>query len=264
MPALRYENVRLVDRHRGTLPVLLACGHDGTEQPAGVLPRREEEVPPSCAFNPSGDLEAASLTRTTAEQLRARTGETPYVAIATFHHRYIDTNRSAACAFEAEAARAFYDEYHAVLRGFVNEIRAENDGIGLLLDLHGSKRRKEAPADIYIGTENGQTITALREGTSDDVLYRRRGLVGLLQAMGYTMLPGGAGVPEHPSFTGGYTVETYGSNHADGIDAIQLEIVAELRMDKDCRDALAANLADAIASLVPRWVPSPTRSRSWQ
>jgi N-formylglutamate amidohydrolase len=264
MPALPYENALLVDRLCGTLPVLLACGHDGTEQPAGVPPRSGEEVPASCAFNPSRDREAASLTRTMAEQLRTRTGETPYVAIATFHRRYIDTNRSAACAFEADAAQVFYEEYHAVLRGFVNEIRAENDGIGLLLDLHGSKRREEAPADIYVGTENGQTITALREGTSDDVLYRRRGLVGLLQAAGYTMLPGEAGVKEHPSFTGGYTVETYGSNHADGIDAIQLEIVAELRTDTCRRLAVAADLADAIVSLLPRWVPSPTRSRSWR
>ena len=151
-----------------------------------------------------------------------------------------------------------------MLRGFVDEIRAGNDGIGLLLDLHGSMRREDAPADIYVGTESGQTITALREGTSDDVLYRRRGLVGLLQAAGHALLPGEGGVPEHPSFTGGYTVETYGSHHADGIDAIQLEIAAELRTDPTRRAELASDLADAIASLLPRWLPSPTRSRSWR
>ena len=262
--ALSYENALLVDRLRGTLPVLLACGHDGTEQPEGVPPRSGKDLPASCLFNTSRDRDAASLTRAVAEQLRARAGEMPYVVIATFDRDYIDANRSADCAFETDAAQTYYEEYHAVLRGLVNEIRAENDGIGLLLDLHGSKRREEAPADIYVGTENGQTITALREGTSDDVLYRRRGLVGLLRAAGYAMLPGEAGVPEHPSFTGGYTVETYGSHHADGIDAIQLEIVAELRTDVTRRLALAADLADAIASLLPRWVPSPTRSRSWR
>jgi hypothetical protein len=151
-----------------------------------------------------------------------------------------------------------------VLHRFVSEIRAEHDGVGLLLDLHGTRRREEAPADIYIGTENGLTITALRAETGDDVLYRRRGLVGLLRAAGYGVLPGEAGVPEHPSFTGGYTVETHGSSHADGIDAIQLEIVAELRDDPCRRLALAADLAAAIASLLPRWVPPPTRSRRWR
>ena len=187
-----------------------------------------------------------------------RTGEAPYVVIATFHRKYIDVNRSAACAFEPEPAQPYYDEYHAVLRGFVDEIRAEN-GIGLLIDLHGAQRRADAPADIYVGTENGTTITALRAGTSEDALYRRRGLVGLLQAADYAMLPGRFGDREHPAFTGGYTVETYGSHRADGVDAIQLEIAAELRTNAACRARLATVLASAIASLLPRWLPSPTR-----
>lgn len=141
----------------------------------------------------------------------------------------------------------------------MDEIRAENDGTGLLLDLHGAERRADAPADIYLGTENGLTITALREGLGDDALYRRRGLVGLLQAAGYTVLPGAAGICEHPSFTGGHTVETYRSHLGEGIDAIQLEIAAELRTDAARRASLAADLATARASLVPRWVPSPAR-----
>ncbi len=235
MPAPSYESALLVDRLRGTLPVLLACGHDGTEQPEGVRARDPEGFPPRCAFNPSRDRNVADLTRAVAEKLLAQAGEAPYVAIAGFHRKYIDANRSPECAFEPGPALAYYDEYHAVLRGFVDEIRAENDGIGLLLDLHGAERRRDAPADIYVGTENGWTITALRRETSDDALYRRRGLVGLLQAAGYAMLPGRPGEPEHPAFTGGYTVETYGSHRADGIDAIQLEIVKELRTDETAR-----------------------------
>jgi N-formylglutamate amidohydrolase len=259
MPAPSYENVLLVDRLHGTLPVLLACGHDGAKQPEGVRARSRDRVPASCAFNPSRDLRVADLTRAVAEQLWGQAGEAPYVAIVQFHRKYIDANRSEECALEPGPSQAYYREYHAVLRGFVDEIRAENDGIGLLLDLHGSQRRQDAPADIYVGTENGWTITALRLGTSDDALYRRRGLVGLLQAAGYVVLPGGFGEREHPAFTGGYTVESYGSHRADGIDAIQLEVVAELRTDATRRARLATDLANAILSLVPRWLPSPTR-----
>lgn len=259
MPARSYESVLLIDRLRGTLPVLLACGHDGAEQPEGVPERSGAGLPANCALNRARDREVADLTRAVAEQLRGQAGEAPYVVIAAFHRKYIDANRSEGCAFETDAAQAYYDEYHAVLRGFVDEIRAENDGIGLLLDLHGSKRRKEAPADIYVGTENGQTITALRQGTSDDALYGRRGLVGLLQAAGYAMLPSKFGEREHRAFTGGYTVETYGSHHADGIDAIQLEIVAELRTNATRRARLATDLVNTITSLLPRWLPSTAR-----
>jgi N-formylglutamate amidohydrolase len=254
-----YDRALLVDRLRGTLPVLLACAHDGTEQPEGVRARKREQFPAKCDFQPSGDLNVADLTRAAAEYVRAQTGEAPYVVIAGFHRRYIDANRSEECALVPGPAQAYYLEYHATLRSFVDEIRAENDGIGLLLDLHGATRQPDAPADIYVGTENGWTITALRQGTSDDALYRRRGLVGLLQAAGYAMLPGEFGTPEHHAFTGGYTVETYGSHHADGIDAIQLEIVAELRRTETCRARLATELANAIASLLPRWLPSAIR-----
>ena len=259
IPALSYESVLLVDRLQGTLPVLLACGHDGTEKPEAVCERSRDNVPESCAFNPLGDRNVAGLTRAVVEQLSERAGEAPYVAIAQFHRKYIDANRSEECALEPGPAQAYYREYHAVLRSFADEIRAENNGIGLLLDLHGAHRREEALADISVGTENGRTITALRQGTSDDALYRRRGLVGLLQAAGYATLPGGFGEPEHPAFTGGYTVESYGSHRADGIDAIQLEIVAELRTNATRRATLATDLANAILSLLPRWLPSPTR-----
>ena len=254
-----YDRVLLVDRLRGTLPLLLACVHDGTEQPDGVCPRKREQFPAKCDFQPSRDLNVGDLTRAVAEQLRGRTGEAPYVVIAGFHRKYIDANRSEECALKPGPAQAYYHEYHAVLRGFVDEIRAENDGIGLLVDLHGATRQPEAPAQIYVGTENGRTVTALRQGASEDALYRRRGLVGLLQAAGYAMLPGEFGKPEHPAFTGGYTVETYGSHHADGIDAIQLEIVAELRRAEAARERLASDLANGIASLLPRWLPSPIR-----
>jgi N-formylglutamate amidohydrolase len=259
MPTQSYESVLLVDRLHGTLPVLLACGHDGAEQPEGVPARSGEGLPANCAFSPSRDRKVADLTRAVAEQIRGQAGEAPYVVIAAFHRKYIDANRPEGCAFETDAAQAYYDEYHAALRGFVDEIRAENDGIGLLLDLHGAQRREDAPADIYLGTENGRTITALRQGMSDDALYRRRGLVGLLQAAGYAMRPRGSGEPEHPAFTGGYTVETYGSHGADGIDAIQLEIVAELRTNVPCRARLATDLVNATLSLLPRWLPSPAR-----
>lgn len=257
MPVPPYETVLLVERLRGTLPVLLACGHDGIERPDGVPRRTGRGLPAACRFHAARDRKVADLTRALAEGIRARTGEWAYVVIAAFHRKYVDANRPPGCAFETDAARPYFEAYHGALRSFVDEIRAENGGVGLLLDLHGSKRRADAPADIYVGTEDGLTITALRQRMRGDALYRRRGLAGLLRAAGYALLPDRAGIPEHPSFKGGYTVETYGSHHADGIDAIQLEIAAELRMRAARRATLAVDLADAVASVLPRWLAAP-------
>jgi N-formylglutamate amidohydrolase len=102
-----YDRAFLVDRLRGTLPVLLACAHDGTEQPEGVRARKREQFPAKCDFQPSGDLNVADLTRAAAEQLRAETGEAPYVVIAGFHRRYIDANRSEECALVPGPAQAY-------------------------------------------------------------------------------------------------------------------------------------------------------------
>jgi N-formylglutamate amidohydrolase len=260
MPRIAYDRVLLVDRHRGTLPVVLACSHDGTAQPPGVPARTGAGLPAGCCpFRTSRDRDVAAVARGVAQGLRDRTGEAPYVVIAAFHRKYIDANRSAACGVETEAARPYHEEYHDTLRAFAEEIRDGNGGTGLLLDLHGAVRRRDAPADLYLGTENGLTIVALRLDTNADVLHRRRGLAGLLRAAGHEVHPGEAGVPEHPALAGGHTVETYGSHRPGGIDAIQIEITAELRSQPARRAALAADLADAVASLLPRWLPSPRR-----
>ena len=63
MPAPSYQSALLVDRLRGTLPVLLACGHDGAEQPEGVPARSGAGLPASCAFNKSRDLRVADLVK---------------------------------------------------------------------------------------------------------------------------------------------------------------------------------------------------------
>jgi hypothetical protein len=67
--------------------------------------------------------------------------EAPYVVIAEFHREYIDANRAPACAYEDEDLdpTPYYDEYHNTIRSFVEEIRAENGGLGLFSTSTGLK-----------------------------------------------------------------------------------------------------------------------------
>jgi N-formylglutamate amidohydrolase len=258
MWAIRYEENNLVSRHRGTLPVILSCPHDGKKVPPEVPKRTgsNSDCPP---FKTTRDLRTREIIEGAAQRVLDVYGEAPYVVIAEFNRQYIDANRPAECGFEVPAAQPFYAEYHDTLRRFVNEIRAENGGLGLLIDIHGTGSIESDPADLYLGTDNGKTVARLQK-IDGQVLWRRRSLRGLLgpEAAGYVISPKQPGIPETPAVDGGYSVRTYGSSHSDGLDAIQIEIVAALRDNKEKRAALAEHLASAIGNLVARYAAAHT------
>jgi N-formylglutamate amidohydrolase len=157
MRQIEYFKTDQVGRHGGTLPVLLACPHGGDEVPPGV-PRRTASPPDCPPLELDRDLRTREITTGIAQRLLDLTGEAPSVVIAGYDREYIDANRSAACAFEPAQpsdAQRFYDEYHNTIRRFIDEIRAENDGLGLLFDIHGTGGLGETPADLYLGTVNG-------------------------------------------------------------------------------------------------------------
>jgi N-formylglutamate amidohydrolase len=254
MQQIEYSQTRLVSRHHGTLPVLLTCPHDGDQVPTGVPPRTES--PPGCPPPElDRDLCTRAITTGIAQRLLELTGETPSVVIADYDRDYIDANRSAECAFEHAAqpsdAEKFYDEYHNTIREFVDDIRAENGGLGLLFDIHGTGGIKDTPAALYLGTVNGSTVKRLVRADPQAML-RRRSLRGFLEAAGYTV------VAEAPQLIGGYTVRTYGSHNPNGLDAIQIEIVLPLRKEPPQREALVEHLAQAIARLVVLWADAHT------
>ncbi len=254
----KYEKTKtnLVSFHRGTLPVILSCPHNGEETPSDVHERTGQGIPSDCHFNDNGDLQTRDITTRVAQRMLDVFGEAPYVVIAEFHRKYIDANRpdlpqTPNCAYEVPAAKKYYDDYHNKLRDFVNEIRAENGGLGLLFDIHGVKNSTIAPAALALSTDNGNTVARLL-AADKHALFRRRSLRGFLKAAGYVVSPE-PGQPENPAVDGGHTVRTYGSSHEDGLDAIQIEISKDLRDGKDNQTALIKTLAYAIGNLVPRY-----------
>src|SRR5262245_50069769 len=163
MWTITYEEVNLVSRHRGTLPVILSCPHGGDEQPEGVPDERNETNPnPECRpVKKKIDLHTREITTRVAQRMLDIFGEAPYVVIAEFHRKYIDANREAKCAFDVPAAKKYYDKYHNTLRSFVNDVRAETGGVGLLFDIHGTLVFEDDPADLYLGTDNKKSVTRL-------------------------------------------------------------------------------------------------------
>ena len=249
MWTITYFKAKFVSRHHGTLPVILTCPHDGTEDPG--IPKRNGSAAGCPAISKQRDLRTREITEGAAQLVLDLFGEAPYVVIADFHRKYIDANREPKCAFEDARAKEFYDEYHTTIRNFVSEIRAENGGLGLLLDIHGTDN---APDTIFLGTGGNENTVARLLTVDPRAMSRRRSLPTYLADAGYKVSLQKEGDP----LAGGFTVRHYGSSHPDGLDAIQIEIGSRLRTDGLEREVLTEVLAYATNTLVARYADTHT------
>jgi N-formylglutamate amidohydrolase len=261
MQIVTYDERLLVQQHRGTLPVILTAPHGGSTKPAQVSLRKETETPAGCDFETNRDNETASITAAVAQKLLDLTGLSPYVVIAQFHRRYIDANRSEACAFTDQDALPFYREYHARIVAAVTEVLCQNQGRGFLFDIHGTQVIASDQADIYLGTANGASLPA---GFDRRNLFMQHGLHGQLAAarhptgeggegpvFSYRVSPADASVPETSAVSGGFTIQHYGTT----INCIQVEIAATVRDDPATRELFIGDLALAVVNFVRRYAP---------
>ena len=154
-----------------------------------------------------------------------------------------DANRSEAEAFEDAGARPVYLAYHRQIREFVDAVRQKYPSGALLLDIHGQATDADT---VFRGTQNGRTVESLLGKHGLTALSGDKSVLGVLRSRGRTDLP--ADTPlnnprENRSYNGGFTVQTYGSDHRDGIDAIQLELGMNLRRTPGFVDDLAEAIA---------------------
>jgi hypothetical protein len=263
MQTVTYEEVLLVKRHRGTMPVILTCPHDGTEKPPGVDERKKENTPDGCGqFTTKSDLQTAFITQSVAQKILDLTGLSPYVVVASFDRKFIDANRPRSpknCAFTDPDAKPFYDQYHNRIAEFVKEIREQNANRGFLFDIHGKNVPNDEPV-IFLGTDNGGSLLP---GFDRDSIFMQHGLQGLLASVRretrpspapvfqYRLSPADAEAQENSSVDGGFTVQRYGVF----INSIQIEIADTIRNDDQKRLFLIEDLAFAIINFVRRHAP---------
>jgi N-formylglutamate amidohydrolase len=243
---LGYVTNNLVSSNRGTLPVILTCPHDGNQQPPGVNQRTDSA---HCNnFRTLPDSYTRIITAEVAQSIFNNLGKAPYVVLAEFARKYIDANREPACAYESPNAEIYYNEYHSTIHKFVDEIRAGNNGAGFLFDIHASVVFPDDPADVYLGTNSGSTIKHLLQA-DPNAMWGNFSLNHYLTSAGFVVSPKLPGEKEQ-HLDGGYTVQTYGSSSAGGIDAIQIEMAPSIRSVIEKRQVLVQTLAFTIGNIV--------------
>ncbi len=246
-PALPQEGRSddLVFIQKGTLPIIISAPHGGLKP----IPEVAERLGVGIAnFQTVLDVRTAELTEAFAAELEKQLKGKPWVVLARFDRRYLDVNRPSEQAYESDKAKPYYGAYHDALERACQAVHKQF-GQGLLLDIHGQGEFRDA---ICRGTQNGKTVTLLRERHGWQALTGKRSVLGHLERNGYKILPACTADPktkEERKFSGAHIVGTYGSHTGYGIDAIQLEFGSLLRDKFRSRYATtASDLADAVAA----------------
>lgn len=237
------EPSRFVRTQVGELPIILSAPHGGKLDVPDVDIRKGEGLKTGgSGFVASRDTGTEELAEQVADSIAKRFGKKPYFVIACSHRKYLDPNRPPEIAYEDADAKPIYEAYHSALRNACRDVQ-KTFRKGLLLDLHGQGTAKDT---VFRGTQNGKTVTLLRERFGETAHVGETSLFGRLKTHGWKVHPDPFDGREQSGFTGGYIVQTYGSHQGFGIDAIQLEFGADFRA-KDVRVKTAATLTNAVA-----------------
>lgn len=249
LAAAEIDMPRYVATQPGELPIILSAPHGGTAQPPDTVERKGDglEKGPKGFFT-GRDTGTEELCYEVAKAIELKLKKKPYIVAAKFHRRYIDPNRPAEIAFEDPDAKPVYDFYHGSLNRYCRDVQQKYQR-GLLLDIHGQGSARDT---VFRGTQNGKTVTLLRERFGESAHIGSDSLFGSLKTLGWKVHPLEDG-KEQAGFTGGYIVQTYGSHQGFGIDAVQLEFGADYRAE-ETRKKTAAVLADAVATYKERYI----------
>jgi N-formylglutamate amidohydrolase len=237
------EPSRFVRTQAGELPIILSAPHGGKLDVPDVDVRKGEGLKTGArGFVVSRDTRTEELAQQVAAAMEKRFGRKPFFVIARSHRKYLDPNRPPEIAYEDSDAKPVYDAYHSALIDACRDVQKKFHK-GLLLDIHGQGEAKDT---VFRGTQNGKTVTLLRERFGEAAHIGESSLFGRLKTHGWKVHPDPFDGGEQSGFRGGYIVQTYGSHQGFGIDAIQLEFGADYRA-KAAREKTAVTLTNAVA-----------------
>jgi hypothetical protein len=241
MSKIEFRVQNMVRTHKGTIPILLTCGHGGTKEIPGVPERNGSNIPDICKrqFEKDTDKRTLPITNGLAQQIRKLTNGDPYRVEFLGDRLYIDVNREKKCGCEVSQAEIHFEAYHSAISQFVQEIRNNNtcgNGLVFLFDIHG---KRDNTTDISVGTRDESTIEPMVKFNPGWGWDYKFGLLELLIKRGYSITPGAPCAEDDIRFPGGYTVRRHGG--------WQIEISLSIRDSPSKRERLVKNLAEIIS-----------------
>jgi N-formylglutamate amidohydrolase len=261
--------VQYIEYIAGNMPLIISAPHGGTSLPS--------ELPDRTYGTFDTDTSTDNLARAVRTAVFNRYGRYPHVIICNIDRQKIDCNREIIEGAQGNANTILaWNEYHTFIQ-IAKQAVISSYGRGLLIDLHGQGHSIQR-LEIGYNTDSGDlfksTLTSsdrydssIRELgersrlTFDQLVRGDLSLGTLLQSRGYPSVPSTTNLNQgtvngvhNPYFTGGYTVEIYGSkgSNSGAINAIQIECnYTGVRDSSSNRAAFASALTDALDLYFP-------------
>ena len=201
---------------------------------------------------------------TLRHELDLMLGERPHLIICNLNRRKVDVNRELDNAAQHNAlAEQAWRDYHLFIEHARNQVR-HNCGTGVIFDIHGQSHPEKMIELGYALSSEQLNATPRPEHSSirslnnrsrhnfDNILRGPQSLGARLSLEGFETVPS----PSHRApgtakyYSGGYTIQQWGSTAGGTIDAIQLELPFHIRENyKQDGAVIASVLADYITDL---------------
>ena len=219
--------------YQGDFPLLLSAPHGGNNSPDNI-PNRTNGVFDMDDFT-------LELTEDIIEEFQTQIGRTPYAVISEISRTKVDLNRKDDEAYENEAAKIVYDEFHNAIKSSEKQMD-EDFGRGLYIDIHGQSHPKaylefgyllfndtlKLHDSYLIEHKEKSSIRTLSEYSEECFLYQLKGphsMGSLMCNEGYDSIPS-VKLPyasDGNYFEGAYDTIRYGSLEGGTISGIQIE-----------------------------------------
>ncbi|KAL5265276.1 hypothetical protein ACHWQZ_G006122 [Mnemiopsis leidyi] len=253
--------------------IILTAPHGGNIKP-DVIPDRCKTCcnnsVPGCKFGQSKysvslvrDTFTLEMAITLRSELSAMLGERPHLVICNLNRRKLDVNRDLdnGAQHNPHAERAWRD-YHAFIKLARGRV-ARNCGRGVIFDIHGqSHPEKLVELGYALSSDQLHSIPHPEHSSIrclchcskyrfENILRGPQSLGARLNMEGFISVPS----PLHPTppakyYSGGYTVQEWGSSRCSTVDAIQLELPYHVREAyKRTGVVIASVLADFITDM---------------
>ncbi len=236
---------RYFEAEKGNAPVILSCPHGGYKKP--------RRIPNKNTGMKVADKNTYFIAKLIINLLKVKNIDI-YHILSKIHRSKIDLNRpshsKSAFNHSSNEAQNIFRAYHDQLNNYAQECVLKHNK-ALIIDFHGFTKPYKGYPDIIFGHIFGKTLDLL-EDSKEQNCNRYWGCAQLQDEISkFFVLDDGLAITDfNLSYSGGYITHQF--YNRSNVNAIQIEVAKQIRLDFDRTDILVNAISNAIIKTVNR------------
>jgi N-formylglutamate amidohydrolase len=228
---------------KGKIPVILVCAHGGSKKP--------RNIPDKLFGSKKSDRNTYQITKQIIASLKNHKRKIYYI-LSKIHRSKIDLNRpiSSSDAFNSSSNRAYliHKLFHKRLSKLVKKCIARY-GRCIIFDIHGFTKPGGEYPDIIFGHLYGKTLSQLNY--NENLRSNQKGFFHQLReeiSKNFTLDDGLQMNELNLEYCGGYITQKFCEK--DNIEAIQLEMAKNVRLEAELKDKIISAIVRVIEDFI--------------